>query len=318
MAVHSSKKVIYAALAGNMLIAISKYGAAGFTGSSAMLSEAIHSTVDTGNQVLLLYGLKRAARPADAEHPFGHSLQLYFWVFVVAVLIFGVGAGLSLLHGIEKVRAPRPVENAYVSYIVLGLALVFEGVVWVIAFREFRRTQGQRGWLSAIRRSKDPVVFTVLLEDTAAMSGLLVALAGIALSQVFDLPILDGIASIIIGLILAGTAAFLANEAKSLLTGEAVDPEVRDDIREIAASVSAVAGINEVLTMHFGPRDVLVALSLDFSDHISSIDVEEATSAIERRIRAAHPQVSRVFVEAQRYSAHQQAIRSRIRDRSPK
>jgi cation diffusion facilitator family transporter len=318
MAVHSSKKVIYAALAGNMLIAISKYGAAGFTGSSAMLSEAIHSTVDTGNQVLLLYGLKRAARPADAEHPFGHSLQLYFWVFVVAVLIFGVGAGLSLLHGIEKVRAPHPVENAYVSYIVLGLALVFEGVVWVIAFREFRRTQGQRGWLSAIRRSKDPVVFTVLLEDTAAMSGLLVALAGIALSQVFDLPILDGIASIIIGLILAGTAAFLANEAKSLLTGEAVDPEVRDDIREIAASVSAVAGINEVLTMHFGPRDVLVALSLDFSDHISSIDVEEATSAIERRIRAAHPQVSRVFVEAQRYSAHQQAIRSRIRDRSPK
>jgi divalent metal cation (Fe/Co/Zn/Cd) transporter len=196
--------------------------------------------------------------------------------------------------------------------------LVFEGVVWVIAFREFRRTQGQRGWLSAIRRSKDPVVFTVLLEDTAAMSGLLVALAGIALSQVFDLPILDGIASIIIGLILAGTAAFLANEAKSLLTGEAVDPEVRDDIWEIAASVSAVAGINEVLTMHFGPRDVLVALSLDFSDHISSIDVEEATSAIERRIRAAHPQVSRVFVEAQRYSAHQQAIRSRIRDRSPK
>jgi len=318
MAVHSPKEVIYAALAGNMLIAISKYGAAGFTGSSAMLSEAIHSTVDTGNQVLLLYGLKRAARPADAEHPFGHSLQLYFWVFVVAVLIFGVGAGLSLLHGIEKVRAPHPVENAYVSYIVLGLALVFEGVVWVIAFREFRRTQGQRGWLSAIRRSKDPVVFTVLLEDTAAMSGLLVALAGIALSQVFDLPILDGIASIIIGLILAGTAAFLANEAKSLLTGEAVDPEVRDDIREIAASVSAVAGINEVLTMHFGPRDVLVALSLDFSDHISSIDVEEATSAIERRIRAAHPQVSRVFVEAQRYSAHQQAIRSRIRDRSPK
>ena len=318
MAVHSSKEVIYAALAGNMLIAISKYGAAGFTGSSAMLSEAIHSTVDTGNQVLLLYGLKRAARPADAEHPFGHSLQLYFWVFVVAVLIFGVGAGLSLLHGIEKVRAPHPVENAYVSYIVLGLALVFEGVVWVIAFREFRRTQGQRGWLSAIRRSKDPVVFTVLLEDTAAMSGLLVALAGIALSQVFDLPILDGIASIIIGLILAGTAAFLANEAKSLLTGEAVDPEVRDDIREIAASVSAVAGIKEVLTLHFGPRDVLVALSLDFSDHISSIDVEEATSAIERRIRAAHPQVSRVFVEAQRYSAHQQAIRSRIRDRSPK
>lgn len=316
MAVHSSKTVIYAALAGNMLIAISKYGAAWFTGSSAMLSEAIHSTVDTGNQVLLLYGLKRAARPADPEHPFGHGLQLYFWVFVVAVLIFGVGAGLSLFHGIEKVRAPHAIENAYVSYIVLGLAMVFEGVVWVVAFRAFRRTQGQRGWFSAMRRSKDPVVFTVLLEDTAAMFGLLVAMAGIALSQAFDLPILDGIASIIIGLILAGTAAFLAYEAQSLLTGEAIDPEVRDDIRAIAASEPGVAGINEVLTMHFGPREVLVTLSLDFADRISAVDVEEAVSAIERRIRAAHPQVSRVFVEAQSLAAHQNATHDRIRDRT--
>jgi cation diffusion facilitator family transporter len=155
MAVHSSKTVIYAALIGNLLIAMSKYAAAWFTGSAAMLSEAVHSTVDTGNQLLLLYGLKRAARPADPEHPFGHGLQLYFWVFVVAVLIFGVGAGLSLFHGIEKVRHPRPIENAYVSYIVLGLAMAFEAVVWVVAFREFRRSQGKFGWLVAMRRSKD-------------------------------------------------------------------------------------------------------------------------------------------------------------------
>ena len=317
MAVHSSKTVIYAALAGNMLIAISKYGAAWFTASSAMLSEAIHSTVDTGNQVLLLYGLKRAARPADPEHPFGHGLQLYFFVFVVAVLIFGVGAGLSLLHGIEKVRAPRAIENAYVSYIVLGLAMVFEGVVRVVAFREFRRTQGRRGWFSAMRRSKDPVVFTVLLEDSAAMLGLLVAMAGIALSQALDLPILDGISSIIIGLILAGTAAFLAYEAQSLLTGEAIDPEVRDDIRAIVASEPGVTGINEVMTMHFGPREVLVTLSLDFADRISAIAVEQAVSPIERRIRAAHPKVSRVFVEAQSLAAHQNATRDKIRDRPP-
>ncbi len=307
MAVHSSKTVIYAALAGNLLIAISKYAAAWFTGSAAILSEAVHSTVDTGNQALLLYGLKRAAKPADPEHPFGHGLQLYFYVFVVAVLIFGVGAGLSLYHGIDKVRAPHAIENAYVSYIVLGLAMVFEGVVWVVAFREFRRTQGEQGWLSAMRRSKDPVVFTVLLEDSAAMLGLIVAVTGIALSQALDMPILDGVASIVIGLILAGTAAFLAYEAQSLLTGEAVDPEVRADIRRIATSEPGVVSANEVLTMHFGPRDVLATLSLEFADEISATDVEIAVSVIERRIKTAHPQVSRVFVEAQSFSAHQKA-----------
>ena len=307
MAVHSSKTVIYAALIGNLLIATSKYGAAWFTGSAAMLSEAVHSTVDTGNQLLLLYGLKRAARPADPEHPFGHGLQLYFWVFVVAVLIFGVGAGLSLYHGIERVRHPQPIENAYVSYIVLGLALAFEGVVWVVAFREFSRSQGQHGWLAAMRRSKDPVVFTVLLEDSAAMLGLIVAMVGVALSQAYDLPVLDGVASIVIGLILAATAAFLAYEAQSLLTGEAVDPEVRADIRRIVATEPDVAGTNELLTMHFGPREVLVTLSLEFADQISATAVEEAVTRIEKRIKMAYPQVSRVFVEAQSLLAHRSA-----------
>jgi cation diffusion facilitator family transporter len=307
MAVHSSKTVIYAALAGNILIAISKYGAAWFTGSAAMLSEAIHSTVDTGNQVLLLFGLKRAAKPADSEHPFGHGLQLYFWVFVVAVLIFAVGAGLSFFHGIDKVRNPHAIENAYVSYIVLGLAMVFEGLVWIVALREFRRTQGRFGWLASIRRSKDPVVFTVLLEDSAAMLGLVVAMAGVALAQMFDLPILDGVASIIIGLILAATAAFLAYEAQSLLTGEAADPELRAALRAIVASEPGVVGTNEMLTMHFGPRDVLVTLSLEFADELSATAVEDAVSAIERRIRSAHPEVKRVFVEAQSFLAHRNA-----------
>jgi cation diffusion facilitator family transporter len=311
MAVHSSKKVIYAALIGNMLIAVSKYGAAWFTGSAAMLSEAVHSTVDTGNQALLLYGLKRAARPADPEHPFGHGLQLYFWVFVVAVLIFGVGAGLSLFHGIEKIRYPHAIENAYASYIVLGLAMVFEGFVWVVAFGEFRRFQGELGWLAAMRRSKDPVVFTVLLEDSAAILGLGVAMAGVALSQAFDLPILDGVASIIIGLILAATAVFLAYEAQSLLTGEAVDPAVRAEIRRIAAAEPGVVGTNEVLTMHFGPREVLVTLSLEFADQLSATAVEDAVSNIERRIRTVHPQVSRVFVEAQSFVAHRSAALAR-------
>ena len=309
MAVHASKSVIYAALLGNTLIAISKYGAAWFTGSAAMLSEAVHSTVDTGNQGLLLYGLKRAAEPADREHPFGHGLQLYFWVFVVAVLIFGVGAGLSLYHGAVKVRHPHPIENALVSYIVLGLAMAFEGYVWVVAYREFRRTQGEFGLLAAMLRSKDPVVFTVLLEDSAAMLGLLVALAGVALSEFLELPILDGVASIVIGLILAATATFLAHEAQSLLTGEAADPEVREDIRSIAATEAGVLGTNEVLTMHFGPREILVTLSLQFVDELSAAEVEAAVSGIERRIRQAHPQVSRVFVEAQSLQAHRAAAR---------
>jgi cation diffusion facilitator family transporter len=307
MAVHSSKTVIYAALIGNMLIALCKYGAAWFTGSAAMLSEAVHSTVDTGNQLLLLYGLKRAARPADPEHPFGHGLQLYFWVFVVAVLIFGVGAGLSLFHGIQKVLQPHPIENAFVSYIVLGLAMVFEAYVWIVAYRAFRHSQGEYGWLATMRRSKDPVVFTVLVEDSAAMLGLVVAMAGVALSQAFDLPILDGVASIIIGLILAATAAFLAYEAQSLLTGEAVDPEVRADIRRIIDAEPGVARTNELLTMHFGPREVLVTLSLGFADSLSATEVEVAISSIERRIRAVHPQVSRVFVEAQSLLANRNA-----------
>ena len=311
MAVHSSKKVIYAALLGNTLIAISKYGAAWFTGSAAMLSEAVHSTVDTGNQALLLYGLKRAARPADADHPFGHGLQLYFWVFVVAVLIFGVGAGLSLLHGIEQVYQPHAIENAYVSYVVLGLAMAFEGYSWIVALLEFKRSQGEFGFLAAMRLSKDPVVFTVLLEDSAALLGLVVAMIGVGLSQALDLPILDGVASIAIGLILATTAAFLAHEAQSLLTGEAVDPEVRTYIKRIATAEPGVAGINEVLTMHFGPREVLVTLSLEFADKLSATSVENAVSAIERRIRTAHPEVARVFVEAQSLLAHRSAALAR-------
>jgi cation diffusion facilitator family transporter len=311
MARSSSKTVIYAALGGNLLVAATKFGAAAFTGSAAMLSEAIHSTVDSGNQMLLLLGMRRAARPATAAHPFGHGLQLYFWTFVVAVLIFGVGAGVSIIEGIDKIRTPHPVDSPWVNYVVLGMALVFEGSVWVVALREFRNGKGSRGWLEAIRQSKDPTVFTVLFEDTAAMLGLLVALAGVWMSQALDMPVLDGVASLVIGIILAGTAAFLAWECQSLLTGEGVAPEVQASIRAIASGEAAVQRVNEVLTMHFGPADVLVAISLDFDDTVSAASVEQAVSRIERRIKQAHPEVTRVFVEAQDRRAHlaaQQAV----------
>ena len=306
MARSSSTTVIYAALGGNLLVATTKFAAAAYTGSAAMLSEAIHSLVDTGNQGLLLFGLQRAAKPATAAHPFGYGLQLYFWTFVVAILIFGVGACVSMLEGISKILVPHPIESPLVAYAVLGAALVFEGAVWLVALKAFHATKGDRGWLEAIHQSKDPTLFTVLFEDTAAMLGLLIALLGIALSQALPLPVLDGVASFLIGLLLAVTAGFLAWECQSLLTGEGVAPEVRTSIQRIAATEPGVVRPNEVLTMHFGPKDVLVALSLDFEGRRSAADVEAAVTHIEQRIKAAHPEVTRVFVEAQSLKAHRQ------------
>ena len=308
MAGHGSKTVIFAALAGNALIAITKFVAASFTGSAAMLSEGIHSLVDTGNQILLLYGIRQAAKPADEDHPFGYGLRLYFWAFVVAILIFGLGAGLSILHGIEKIHEPETVTDAWINYLVLGLSILFEGGVWLVALKAFRREKGAGSWIAAIKASKDPTVFTVLFEDSAALLGLFTALLGIMLSQALDMPILDGVASVVIGVILALTAAFLAYECQSLLTGEGFAPAVRRSIRTIAADGSGVERVNELLTMHFGPQDVLVALSLDFTDSLRAGGVEATVSAIERAIKAAHPEVTRVFVEAQSFESHRRNI----------
>lgn len=299
MAAHTSKSVIFAALAGNAAIAVTKFAAAAFTGSSAMLSEAIHSVVDTGNQLLLLIGLKRSARGPTARHPFGYGLQLYFYTFVVALMIFGVGAVISIWHGLEKIRHPHPVENAWVNYVVLGFGVVFEGAVWLFALRAFNDERAGRPWVGAVRASKDPTVFTVLFEDTAALLGLAAALLGVFLSQALNMPVIDGVASVVIGLILAVTALFLARESLSLLTGEAASHETRIGVNRIARAQPGVVSLNQVLTMHFGPRDVLVVMSLDFEDRLSSREVEQAVTAMEREIKAAHPDVSRVFIEAQ-------------------
>ena len=242
MAEHSgSLRVIIAAIAGNVAIAICKFGAALVTGSAAMYSEAIHSTVDTGNELLLLFGMRRADKPPDAEHPFGYGLQLYFWVFVVAVMIFGLGALVAFYEGVEKILHAEPARYVVVNYIVLGASIVFEAGSWFVAFREFRHQRGRRGWLEAVRRSKDPTVFTVLFEDSAALIGLVIALIGIALAEILEMPRLDGIASLGIGVVLAATAGFLAYESQSLLTGEAVHPEVRAEIERIAKTAPASA-----------------------------------------------------------------------------
>ena len=309
MAGQGSKKVIIAALAGNTMIAVTKFAAAVFTGSSAMFSEGIHSAVDTGNQALLLYGLKRAARPADDRHPFGYSREIYFWAFVVAILIFAVGAGVSFYEGVQKLHAPHPVSDAYVNYIVLGIAMVFEAGAWWIAFREFRSSKGGEGYLKAIRVSKDPSIFTVLLEDSAAMLGLVVAFLGILLGQWLDMPALDGAASVVIGCILAVAAILLAYETKGLLIGEAADPWLADRLKAIIRSHKAVFRINELLTLHQGPQDLLVTVSVDFRPHLSADDVEAAISELERRLKQADPAVRRVFIEAQSWRGHQTAAR---------
>ncbi|MGI9416763.1 MAG: cation diffusion facilitator family transporter [Geminicoccaceae bacterium] len=315
MAASSSKTVIYAALIGNGLIAITKFIASAFTGSAAMLSEAVHSVVDTGNQGLLLYGIRRSGRPADDTHPFGYGMELYFWAFVVAILIFAGGAGISAYHGIEKILHPEPIENAYINYIVLTLAMMFEAVAWWIAFKAFRATKGSLGWFEAVRRSKDPTLFTVLFEDSAAMLGLVVAFIGIALGQALDMPVLDGVASLLIGVILALTAALLAYEAKGLLIGEGVDPEVRQGIEAVIADQQGIVQLNELRTMHLGPEEVLLTISVDFGSDLSADEVERTISEMEQTIKARYSEVKRVFIEAQNWRAHQ-ADREAARNRT--
>jgi len=298
-----SKKVIFAALAGNTLISITKLFAASVTGSSAMLSEGIHSVVDTGIQGLLLLGLKKAAKPADEAHPFGYGKEVYFWSFVVAILIFAVGAGVSLYEGIHHLQHPEPIQNVNLTYIVLGLSMIFEGAAWLFAFKEFSRIKGRRTILQEVRRSKDPSAFVVLFEDSAAMAGILVAFLGIWLGQQTGWLWLDGAASVVIGLILALTAWLLAVETKDLLIGESAVPEVVASVRTLAADVNQVEHVNEVLTLHMGPEYVLVNLSLDFRNDCTADEVEEAIAKLDQRIKLNWPLVKKVFVEAERRKA---------------
>ncbi|MCP4387628.1 MAG: cation transporter [Gammaproteobacteria bacterium] len=295
-----SKMVIIAALVGNSLISITKFVAASITGSSAMMSEGIHSLVDTGNQMLLLYGLKRAAKPADDDFPFGYGKEIYFWSFIVAILIFALGGGISIYEGIRHIQHPEPISNPMVNYIVLGLAMIFEGAAWYFAFREFSRVKGRWGYLEAIQRAKDPSIFVVLFEDSAAMLGLLVAFIGVLLTQTTGILIFDGIASVIIGLILIGTAIWLAYETKGLLIGESANQSVIRGIRDALQTNSNIDHVNEILTMHMGPDFILANISVDFADAISAQQVEADVAAIDRVIKQRYPQIKRVFIEAEK------------------
>jgi cation diffusion facilitator family transporter len=294
-----ARLVVYAALGGNLAIAATKLAAAAITGSSAMLSEGVHSLVDTANELLLLHGMSRAGKPADRTHPFGYGRELYFWAFIVALLVFALGAGVSIYEGVLHVRHPHPMERPLVNYIVLGASLVFEGVSWVIALREFRSNKGELGYFQAFRRSKDPTTFTVLFEDSAALIGLMIALVGIGAAQWFAMPRLDGVASIAIGVVLAVSSLLLARETKGLLIGESANPRVRDDILQIAGEDPAIRSANGVLTVHMGPDEVVAALSAEFHDALDTTQIEACINRIECAIKQRHPSVSILFVKPQ-------------------
>ena len=294
-----SKKVIYAALAGNLAIALTKFAAAFFTGSSAMLSEGVHSLVDTGNGGLLLYGMHRAARPADRTHPLGHGRELYFWSFIVALLVFALGAGVSFYEGIVHIMAPEPVANVKVNYVVLGLSFLFEGSSWLVALKEFRREKGKQGWLQAVQSSKDPSVYTVLFEDSAALLGLIVAFAGILSAELLEIPELDGVGSIGIAIILGATAIFLARESKGLLLGEPASPEVQKQVLAIVQQDPAVQRANGILSVHIGPEEIVAGLSIEFEDHLTAPEIEACVERLEARLKREMPQISRLFVKPQ-------------------
>ncbi len=292
----ASSRVLYAALAGNLLVAVTKIIAAAITGSSAMLSEAIHSAVDSGDQLLLLYGQRRARRPAHPEHPLGHGREIYFWTFVVALMVFALGAGVSIYEGILHVRHPEPITNPLVSYLVLALAFVFEGWSWLIALREVKRVKGSLGFIEGFEKSKDPPSFLVLFEDTAALLGILIAAAATFAVTHFHIAVLDGVASILIGLILAMIAVGLARESKSLLIGEQADPALRDAIVRIAKQVSQVEQVDVVFAVQLSPEQVVVALQLRFPDALPVVEAARQIREIERRVQAAHREVVGVFI----------------------
>ncbi|WP_019172666.1 cation diffusion facilitator family transporter [Pseudaminobacter salicylatoxidans] len=319
MAAHSgSKKVIYAALAGNLLIALTKFAAAFVTGSSAMLSEGVHSLVDTGNGLLLLYGMHRAARPADLTHPFGHGRELYFWSFIVALLVFALGAGVSFYEGVLHILSPEPVTNPMVNYVVLALSFLFEGGSWVVALKEFRRNKGRLGYIQAVRQSKDPSVYTVLFEDSAALLGLAIAFVGVFSAQMLDIPELDGVASLGIAAILGATAIFLAREAKGLLMGEPALPDVQAAVRRLAEQDPDVQRVNGVLTVHLGPEEIVTALSVEFEDRVTAPEIETCVERIEERLRKEKPEIVALFVKPQTKRAWLERRGEIIQESQPK
>ncbi|MEH1910511.1 MAG: cation diffusion facilitator family transporter [Nostoc sp.] len=303
MASDSSNKTIFAAMGANLVIAITKFIAASITGSSAMISEGIHSVVDTGDQLVLLLGIRRSQKPADDSHPFGYGQELYFWTFIVAILIFAIGGGMSIYEGITHLINPSPLEDPTWNYIVLGMAILLEGFSWTVALKEFLPTKGKQNFWQAIKNSKDPTVLTILLEDSAAILGLLVALIGIFLGHLFNNVYFDGIASIIIGIILAIVAVVLATESKGLLLGESADPQTIANIRSLSKTEPGVKEVIRVLTMQLAPQEVLLNLEIQFSQNLTGEEIALTVENLEVKISQKHPEIKQIFIEAKSLTA---------------
>ncbi|WP_374944691.1 cation diffusion facilitator family transporter [Sphingomonas sp.] len=295
-----SNLVIFAALAANLGIAVAKFVAAAITGSSSMLTEGVHSLVDSGNQVLLLYGKHRSDRPPDAAHPFGYARELYFWSFVVAILIFAVGAGVSVYEGWQHIREPEPLRSPLANYLVLAIAFALEGTSWFLALRAFNAVRGDQGWWQAIRISKDPAGFIVLFEDSAALAGLVIAGAGVWASHAFEDPRIDGVASIAIGAILGVVAVLLARESKGLLIGERADPGVIARVRALVDAEPRITAVNHVRTIHTGPTSIFVAISADFDDAMTMGEGEALIERMEAHLKAQEPMLSSIYIRPER------------------
>lgn len=292
--------VLLAALAANLGIAVAKFVAAAITGSSSMLTEGVHSLVDTGNQILLLYGQHRAKRPPDHEHPFGYGRELYFWSFVVAILIFGLGAGVSIYEGWVHWTRPEPLRDPLVNYVVLAVAFALEGGSWMVAVREFAASKGDTGWWQAVLESKDPAGFIILFEDTAALAGLVVAGLGVWASHYFEDPRLDGLASGVIGLLLAAVATLLAREAKGLLIGERANEAVIERVRMMLDREPCIVRVNHVRTIHTAPDRIFVAISADFDDALPMGEGEALIERMEHALKAAIPALSSIYIRPEK------------------
>jgi cation diffusion facilitator family transporter len=305
--------VIYAALTGNLLVAVTKFTAAAWTGSSAMLSEGVHSLVDTANQGLMLYGIHRAAMPPDDMHPLGYGRELYFWCFIVALLIFSLGAGVSAYEGVTHILRPVAIQSPSINYVVLALSFCFEGVTWWIAVREFQKQRGSLTYLEAATRSRDPTTYLVLFEDSAALLGILIAFIGTLCAEIFGMPELDGLASIGIGLVLAATALFLARESKSLLIGEPVREAKQRSLLQIARATPGISSVSRLITVHLAPRQIVAAFDVDFVDDLKASEIEATTRYLEREISIVHPEIIALFVTPKNSSASQ---RERSKERT--
>ena len=296
MVEHSSRTAVIAALVGNLLVAASKAVAAAISGSSAMLSEAVHSAVDSGNEVLLLYGQHRAGKPPDRTHPLGYGREIYFWSFVVALLIFALGAGISIYEGIIHIQYPEPIRDPLMNFSVYAAAALFEGVSWWFGWKAFQRVRGGRGILADVQASKDPTSFMVLFEDSAALAGIAIAAAATALSVRFHQPWIDGAGSILIGVVLAIVAVLLARESKALLIGERASDELTDSLREATLHQRGVRDVEQVLTTQLSPAQVIATLSVEFDDKLDVPELEKLIGRIEGELRRKHPDLFRVFV----------------------